>query len=90
MDGYARNYLKGKTKIKSQKVQLAEGVVAHLGNLEQDKILVKRQGVEDLIYIVGDYFIVGPKTTKNTMGIAQTDNAIITFFSFLIIFQLLG
>jgi len=84
MDGDALKYPKGKAEIRLQRVELAEGGIVPLhshpipllGNVEQGTIVVKRQGMEDLIYTAGDTFIVGPKTPKHTMGNAKTDNAI--------------
>jgi len=87
MDGDALKYPKGKAEIRLQRVELAEGGIVPLhshpipllGNVEQGMIVVKRQGMEDLIYTAGDTFIVGPKTPKHTMGNAKTDNAIVWF-----------
>ena len=85
MDGDALKYSKGKAEIRLQRVELAEGGVVPLhshpipllGNVEQCTIVVKRQGMADLIYIAGDTFIVGPKTPKHKTGNAKTDNAIV-------------
>ena len=87
MDGDALKYPKGKAEIRLQRVELAEGGIVPLhshpipllGNVEQGTIVVKRQGMEDLIYTAGDTFIVGPKTPKHTMGNEKTDNAIVWF-----------
>ena len=87
MDGDALKYPRGKAEIRLQRVELAEGGVVPLhshpipllGNVEQGTIVVKREGMEDIIYKEGDSFIVGPKTPKHTMGNAKTDNAIVWF-----------
>ena len=87
MDGDALKYPKGKAEIRLQRVELAEGGIVPLhshpipllGNVEQGTIVVKRQGMEDLIYTAGDTFIVGPKTPKHTMGNAKTDTAVVWF-----------
>ena len=87
MDGDTLKYPKGKAEIRLQRVKLAEGGIVPLhshpiplvGNVEQGTIIVKRQGMEDLTYTVGDSFIVGPKTPKHTMGNAKTENAIVWF-----------
>ena len=87
MDGDALKYPKGKAEIRLQRVELSEGGIVPLhshpipllGNVEQGKIVVKREGLEDLIYKEGDSFIVGPKTPKHTMGNAESDNAIVWF-----------
>ena len=87
MDGDALKYPRGKAEIRLQRVELAEGGVVPLhshpipllGNVEQGKIVVKREGMEDITYNEGDSFIVGPKTPKHTMGNAKSDNAIVWF-----------
>ena len=48
-----------------------------LGNVEQGTIIVKRQGMKDLIYKNGDTFILGPITPKHTTGNAKVNNAIV-------------
>ncbi|ABV50878.1 Hypothetical protein P9215_12631 [Prochlorococcus marinus str. MIT 9215] len=50
-----------------------------VGNVEEGTIVVKIQEMEDFTYTAGDFFIVGPKTPKHTMGNAKTDNAIVWF-----------
>ena len=87
MDGDALKYPKGKAEIRLQRLNLAEGGIVTLqsypiplvGNVEKGTIVVKRQGMEDIIYTAGDSFIVGPKTPKHTMGNTKTDNAIVSF-----------
>ena len=87
MDGDTLKYPKGKAEIRLQRVKLAEGGIVPLhshpiplvGNVEKGTIVVKRQGMEDIIYTAGDSFMVGPKTPKHTMGNAKTDNAIVSF-----------
>ena len=85
--GMLLNIQKGKAEIRLQRVELAEGGVvpvhSHpiplLRNVEQGIIVDKRNGMEDLTFTAGDFFIVGPKTPKHTMGNANTDNAIVWF-----------
>ena len=87
MDGDALKYPRGKAEIRLQRVELSEGGIVPLhshpipllGNVEQGTIVVKREGLEDIIYKEGDSFIVGPKTPKHTMGNAKSDNAIVWF-----------
>ena len=87
MDGDALKYPRGKAEIRLQRVELAEGGVVPLhshpipllGNVEQGTIVVKREGMEDIIYKEGDSFLVGPKTPKHTMGNAKADKAIVWF-----------
>tara|TARA_S200000501_G_scaffold368762_1_gene407097 strand:- start:324 stop:752 length:429 start_codon:yes stop_codon:yes gene_type:complete len=87
MDGDALKYPRGKAEIRLQRVELADGGIVPLhshpipllGNVEQGTIVVKREGMEDIIYTEGDSFIVGPKTPKHTMGNAKSDTAIVWF-----------
>ena len=87
MDGDALKYPRGKAEIRLQRVELSEGGIVPLhshpipllGNVERGTIVVKREGLEDIIYKEGDSFIVGPKTPKHTMGNAKSDNAIVWF-----------
>ena len=87
MDGDALKYPKGKAEIRLQRVELADGGIVPLhshpipllGNVEQGTIIVKREGMEDIIYKEGDSFIVGPKTPKHTMGNFKSDTAIVWF-----------
>ena len=87
IDGDNFKYPKGKAEMRLIRVEVENGAtipmhshpIPLLGNVEQGTIVVKRQGMEDLIYKAGDTFIVGPKTPKHTMGNAKTDNAIVWF-----------
>ena len=87
MDGDPLKYPKGKAEIRLQRVELADGGIVPLhshpipllGNVEKGIIIVKREGMEDVIYSEGDSFIVGPKTPKHTMGNAKSDPAIVWF-----------
>ena len=50
-----------------------------VGNVEEGTIVVRRQEMEDFTYTAGDFFIVGLKKPKHTMGNAKTENAIVWF-----------
>ena len=87
IDRDALKYPRGKAEIRFQRVILAEGGIVPIhshpiplvGNVEQATTVFKRQEMEDLTYIAGDSFIVGPNTPKHTMGNAKTDNSIVWF-----------
>ena len=87
MDGDAFKYPRGKAEVKLQIVELAEGKVVPLhshtitllGNVEQGTIVLKRQGIEDLIYKAWYTSIVGPKTPKHAKGNAKNNNVIVWF-----------
>ena len=87
MDGDALKYPRGKDEVKLQRVELAKGgivplhshTITLLGNVEQGTIVIKRQGIEDLIYKEGYTSKVGPKTPKHKMGNAKNNNAIVWF-----------
>ena len=76
MDGDALIYPRGKAEIRLQRVELAKGGIVPLhshpipllGNVEQGTIIVKRQGMEDLIYTAGDIFYSWSKDTKTYDG----------------------
>ena len=78
---------KGKIEVRLQRVELAEGGVVPLhyhaipllGKVEQGTIIVKRQGMGNLICTAKNTFIVDPMSPKHTMGIAKTNNLIVCF-----------